>query len=169
MAQSAQPGPGDRPDGPQDRGWTRWLAAGTFVLGLVAGTLLVGLLGQAPPVPRPAEAASAPAAGPTSTAGPGDRVGIDPACLRALNAAQDIAATADDLGAAAAALDAAQLDEVVRRLQPLQARLGESRAACEASGSLSSEGAEPTEEAEPTEGSEPTEGAEPTPPASPTG
>ncbi|SES79873.1 hypothetical protein [Geodermatophilus poikilotrophus] len=158
MAQPAPPGREDRPDGPQDRGWTRWLAAGTFVLGLVAGALLVGLLGQAPPVPRPAqEAASASTAGPTSTAGPGDRVGIEPACLRALNAAQDIAATADDLGAAAAALDAAQLDEVVRRLQPLQARLGESRAACEASGSL------------PTEGAEPTGRGEPTPPASPTG
>jgi hypothetical protein len=158
MAQPAQPGQEDRPDGPQDRGWTRWLAAGTFVLGLVVGALLVGLLGQAPPVPRSAqEAAPAPAAGPTSTAGPAGGVGIDPDCLRALNAAQDIAATVDDLGAAAAALDAARLDEVVRRLQPLQARLGESRAACEASGSLSSEGAEPTEE------------AEPTPPASPTG
>ena len=152
MAQSAQPGPGDRPDGPQDRGWTRWLAAGTFVLGLVAGTLLVGLLGQAPPVPRPAEAASAPAAGPTSTAGPGDRVGIDPACLRALNAAQDIAASADELAAGAWARAGDQSNEVVCRLRPLERRPGESRAACGASGSRYGEGPEQTEEAEATEG-----------------
>jgi hypothetical protein len=60
---------------------------------------------------------------------------VNAACLRAINAAQDIADSVDDLGAAAAALDAARLDEVVRRLQPLQQRLQESSADCEVSGS----------------------------------
>ena len=37
----------------------------------------------------------------------------------------------DDLGEAAGELDAARLDEVVRRLQPLQDRLEENVAGCE--------------------------------------
>ena len=55
---------------------------------------------------------------------------VNAPCLRAFNAAQDAYATMDDLGQAAAALDAAQLDEVVRRLQPLQQQLETELAAC---------------------------------------
>jgi hypothetical protein len=133
----AQPTPRDQGERP-DRGWTRWLAAGTFVLGLAAGVLLVGLLGQDPPPPTTAggPATSEPAGRATSPAEPTGRVEVNAACLRALNAAQDIAGTVDDLGAAAAVLDAAQLDEVIRRLQPLQARLEENTAACEATGTV---------------------------------
>jgi hypothetical protein len=124
--------------GRQDRGWTRWLTLGTFVLGVVAGVLLLGLLGEDPPVsPRAQAVATGSAeASPAAPADPTGRVELNEACLRAINAAQDIAAAVDDLGAAAAALDAAQLDEVVRRLQPLQERLRENTAACEASGSV---------------------------------
>ena len=48
---------------------------------------------------------------------------VNDACLRALNAAQDIYAAVDDLGEAASQLNAARLDEVIRQLQPLQERL----------------------------------------------
>jgi hypothetical protein len=161
MAQPVPRGPEDRPAGGRDRGWTRWLAAGTFVLGLVAGVLLVGLLGQDSPVATTAQATeSGPVAGPTGPAEPPGGVAVNEACLRAINAARDIAATVDDLGAAAAALDAAQLDEVIRRLQPLQDRLRASSAACEATGSVPATTGAPTPTAPPT-------GA--TPPASPTG
>jgi hypothetical protein len=127
----------DREGQRHDRGRARWLAAGTFVLGLVTGVLLLGLLGQDPPVAASVpEAGADPAAPSTSAAGPTSVVELNEACLRAINAAQDIAATVDDLGAAAAVLDAAQLDEVIRRLQPLQERLQENTAACEATGSV---------------------------------
>ena len=153
----ARPAPRDQEDR-RDRGWTRWLATGTFVLGLVTGVLLVGLLGQDPPVPTPAQgAAGAGAAAPTAPGDPTGGLEVDPACLRALNAASDIAGTVDDLGAAAAALDAAQLDEVVRRLQPLQERLEVNTAACEATASV------------PTGTAPPTGTPTPTAPASPTG
>jgi hypothetical protein len=137
----ARPVPRDQEDR-RDRGWTRWLAAGTFVLGLVTGVLLVGLLGQDPPVTttgQGAGATSGPAGPSTDLEERTGRVEIDEACLRAINAAQDIAATVENLGAAAAALDAAQLDEVIRRLQPLQGRLEENTAACEATGSVPAE------------------------------
>jgi hypothetical protein len=128
------PPPGRRAERP-GRAWSGWLAAGTFVVGLVAGALLGGLLGQDPPVAPTAQEAqptgAAPGSPPTGTA---DGTRVNAACLRAINAAQDIAATVDDLGAAAAALDAARLDEVIRRLQPLQQRLQENSADCEVAG-----------------------------------
>jgi hypothetical protein len=155
----AQPAPRDQGDR-RDRGWTRWLATGTFVLGLAAGVLLAGLLGQDPPVPTTAQGApAAGAAAPTNSDEPTGGLEVDPACLLALNAAQDVAGTVDDLGAAAAALDAAQLDEVVRRLQPLQERLEVNTAACDAIASV------PTGSAPAT----PTAPGSPTAPASPTG
>jgi hypothetical protein len=108
---------------------------GTFVLGVLAGALLVGLLGQDPPTAPVGQGAppteTAPGSRPPSTADPTDGTQVNAACLRAINAAQDIAAAVDDVGAAAAALDAARLDEVVRRLQPLQQRLEENTADCQ--------------------------------------
>ena len=127
----------------RDVGWTGWLAAGTFLLGLVAGVLLLGLLGTEPAAPTAQEAAAGPGpVGPrTATAEGTGRVEVNAACLRAINAAQDIAAAVEDLGTAAAVLDAAQLDEVIRRLQPLQDRLQENTAECEATGTTPSESA----------------------------
>ncbi|MGY1669124.1 hypothetical protein [Geodermatophilus sp. SYSU D00710] len=142
----AQPDERDHEPRRWDRGWAGWLSAGTFVLGLLAGVLLVGLLGQdPPPAPRSGSAPASEAGDPTAvTAGPTGRVEVNAACLRAFNAAQDIAAAVEDLGAAAAALDAAQLDEVIRRLQPLQARLQENTAACESTGSAPTDAASPS-------------------------
>jgi hypothetical protein len=133
MAQA--PSPERRSERPS-RAWSGWLAAGTFVVGLVAGALLVGLLGQDPPVAPTVQETqpTVPVSPPTGTADgtPGTRVNA--ACLRAINAAQDIAAAVGDRGAAAAALDAAALDEEIRRLQPLQQRLREDSADCEVAG-----------------------------------
>lgn len=150
-------------------GRSRWLAAGTFVVGLVAGVLLLGLLGQDPPpaVPTPgaatASGSGAPPPAPDEETG---RVEVNAACLRAINAAQDIAVAVEELGAAAAALDAAQLDAAIRRIQPLQARLQENTAACRSTGpELAEETAPP-----PAEGTAPPpdEGTVPSPtPAAP--
>jgi hypothetical protein len=152
MAEPATRVEDEQQDRPPNPAWTRWLAAGTFVLGLTVGMLLVGLLGQDAPVVTTAQgAASASATGERPDgAEPTGGVELNEACLRAINAAQDIAGTVDDLGAAAAVLDAAALDEVIRRLQPLQQRLQENTAACEASGSLPSASATPSATPSPT-------------------
>ncbi len=152
MAQA--PSPGRRAERP-GRAWSGWLAAGTFVVGLVAGALLVGLLGQDPPVAPTAQEApatgAAPGGVPTATADPTDGGRVNAACLRAINAAQDIAAVVDDLGAAAAALDAARLDEVVRRLQPLQQRLEQNTADCQVARSATDEPGPTSPPASPTD------------------
>ncbi|MQA32159.1 hypothetical protein [Modestobacter roseus] len=112
-----------------------WLVVAGFVGGVVAGGLLVGLVGEgSAPVPLPAAAdpaqdvtirlPDAPAVGESA------EVVVNADCLRAVNGAQDVVATVDDLAEAAAALNAARLDEVVRRLQPLQGRLRDDLAGC---------------------------------------
>ncbi len=136
MAQAAPPKPG----GQRTRPWYAWLAVGTFVLGLMVGVLALGLLreGPAAELAQQVEQGSgrqAPSASSGATAG----IRVNEACLRAINAARDIGSAVEDLGAAAAALDTAQLDEAIRRLQPLQERLEENAATCETVGAVSGE------------------------------
>ncbi|SDX90519.1 hypothetical protein SAMN05661080_01648 [Modestobacter sp. DSM 44400] len=123
------------PEGRSRRAARWWLAAATFVVGLFAGAILVGLLSEgssalpaAGPAagPTPSEAAGPTSAQPTSpAAGATAELVVNDACLRALNAAQDIYRSVNDLGEAASQLNAARLDEVIRQLQPLQGRLRE--------------------------------------------
>ncbi|SFF47810.1 hypothetical protein [Blastococcus tunisiensis] len=112
---------------------TGLVVAVVFVLGLALGAVAVGLLGDTTPPAVSDQAGEGPSDG-------GLVIGdLDPddgpfqvngACLGAVNALQDGYATMDELGRAATALDAAQLDEVVRRLQPLQRQLEADVAAC---------------------------------------
>ncbi len=140
------------------RARSSWLAGGTFVVGLMAGVLLTGLLGQDPPVQPVGQGAAPSGSLPTTTEGAGgDR--LSAACLRAINAAQDIAAAVEDVGIAAAALDAAQLDLAIRQVEPLQQRLQEATADCEVAPGTSPGG--------PTTGS-PSAPTSPGPTASPT-
>jgi hypothetical protein len=138
-AGEAQAGPtdaGPRSPAPDDRSpraarW--WLAAATFVVGLFAGGILVGLLSEGSSALPAAGTGAAPTpAGPTGSAsaqsgsaaaGATAELVVNDACLRALNAAQDIYASVNDLGEAASQLNAARLDEAIRQLQPLQGRL----------------------------------------------
>lgn len=112
---------------------TGLVVAVVFLLGLTLGAVAVGLLGDSAPPPTAIQADAGPegrgliAADLDPEAGPFQ---VNGACLGAFNAAQDAYATIDDLGQAASALDAAQLDEVVRRLQPLQQQLEDDLAAC---------------------------------------
>jgi hypothetical protein len=118
-----------------------WLAPAVFVAGLLVGGVLVGVLRDDPPLPvagstaaatLPSEGADAEPAPDGSAAGGTVELVVNDECLRAVNAAQDMARVVDDLGEAAADLDAARLDEVVRRLQPLQDRLQADVTACRA-------------------------------------
>jgi hypothetical protein len=145
-------GAGDEPRSGSSALVHRWLAVGTFVLGVLVGGVLVGLLsggsgyaGEVGAVPTDARDGGAlPQGIPTS----GQAV-VDAACLRALNAAQDVSIAVDDLGRVAggvdpAQLDAAQLDEAIRRLEPLQSRLRENLASCRVVPTTSSPGATAT-------------------------
>ncbi|MCF6746399.1 hypothetical protein E9529_19410 [Blastococcus sp. KM273128] len=122
-------------------GWRRalrwWGRAGAFLAGLFLGAVLVGLLSGgtvvvANPVPLDRDVADPLGAdGGDAEGGATGRVTIDEDCLRAVNAAQDVAQLVDEMGEAIAALNAARMDEVVRRLQPLQRRLQASLESCE--------------------------------------
>ncbi|WP_116451856.1 hypothetical protein [Blastococcus litoris] len=121
------------PRGPAAGFRTGLVVAVVFLLGLTLGAVTVGLLSDSAPLPAAGQ--------PGADAGDGPLIDVDldqdpgpfqvnAPCLRAFNAAQDAYVAMDDLGQAAAALDAAQLDEVVRRLQPLQQQLETGLAAC---------------------------------------
>lgn len=110
-----------------------WGRAGAFLAGLLVGAVLVGLLSEgsvvvAAPAPRGVDVLPS---GAPDEGGATGQVTLDVDCLRAVNAAQDVVRLVDDLGEALTVLNAARLDEVVRRLQPLQRRLQSSVDACE--------------------------------------
>ncbi|MGY2127592.1 hypothetical protein [Blastococcus sp. SYSU DS0617] len=149
MADSATRSPG----GPQ---WlsraARWWAAGlAFVVGLLAGALLVGLLsggGTVPPAATgdatgttaPGDADASPGDEPVDTAG---EVVVNAACLRTVNAAQDVFDVVDDLGEALSELNAGRLDQIVRQLQPLQDRLEVNLAECNVAAEITEVDEEP--------------------------
>ncbi|HEY6744345.1 MAG TPA: hypothetical protein VI357_01375 [Mycobacteriales bacterium] len=109
----------------------RWLAVGTFVLGAVAGGVVVGLASAGseavPAAAATTEAAAPNVPGPQATG----EVSVNAACLRAINDAQDTYGAIDDLADAARTLNAARLDEIIRRLQPLQRRLEQDLRDCQ--------------------------------------
>lgn len=134
----AQARPHDR-GSRRDRPWYIWLAVGTFVLGVLVGVVTLGLVSESPPAPSASEELGPDGEVAPAPAGATAEIRVNEACLRAINAARDIAAAVEDLGTAAAALDAAQLDEAIRRLQPLQDRLEANAATCETTGTASEE------------------------------
>ena len=118
-----------------------WLAAGALVVGLVLGAITVGLLSEGSPSlsQQQAEAASSAAGstGPTTTvdstaaSGATAEVIVNDACLRAVNAAQSALTAFQDIGEAARTFNAAELDSIIRRLQPLRTTLLDDVNACE--------------------------------------
>ena len=112
---------------------TGFVAAVVFVVGLAVGAVLAGFLAADPVVvraaegPVPGDAATGPSLPAEDAAA---QFVVSGACLSAVNAAQDTLLLVDDVDRGAAELDAAALDETVRRLMPLQTRLQTGLEAC---------------------------------------
>lgn len=135
-----------RSDGPLRRALRWWALTGVFLLGLLVGAVVIGLLSAGSPEP-PAIGSGEPVAtdpegeaGPTTgvPAGATGELVVNAACLRAINAAQDTVDVVEDLAEAVAEFNAARLDEIVRRLQPLQPRLTGNVEDCEVVGRVPS-------------------------------
>lgn len=110
-----------------------WLAAVTFVVGLVVGIVTVGLLNAGTPdfvtanEPEATDAATSPA--PTS-ASAGVQAQVNAACLRVINEAQDTNTVLADVLQATKDVDLRKLDEIVRQLQAIQPRAARDLKAC---------------------------------------
>lgn len=142
MAEDGTKGPagtGTQPPASPDRpgrARTWWLVAGTFVLGLFAGAIVLGLLQEGPPSAFP-DPASPSAAGPSDEPAPSPspgataEIGVNEACLRVVNQTRDVLDAIQGLGESAADLNIAGVDEAIRQLQPLEGRLREDLDACE--------------------------------------
>ena len=129
-----------RPPGPPG-GFRRvlrwWATAAAFLGGLLVGVLLTGLLSRGAPLPATDGGTAAPTSSEApapGTAGATGELVVNAACLRAINAAQDMLDVLQDLGEALSEFNAARLDEIVRRLQPLQQRLDENSDECQVEG-----------------------------------
>lgn len=117
-----------------------WLAAGTLVVGLVLGAITVGLLSEGSPSPSQLQAGpessavgsvgSTIAVSSAAASGATAEVIVNDACLRAVNAAQNALSAFDDIGEAARTFNAAELDSIIRRLQPLRTTLFDDVDAC---------------------------------------
>lgn len=103
-----------------------WVGLSIFIGGVLGGVLTVGLLNAGTPE---FGAAGTPTATPTLDP-PFDgsvpvtaSARVNAACLRVINEAQDVYTILTGLDEAVTDVDLQQLDEIVRRLQPLEPRL----------------------------------------------
>ena len=144
-----------------------WIAALTFVAGIVIGVLIVGFLDwsssdfsaaqSAPsPSPSPVVGQSEPAAASAQ---------VNAACLRVINHAQDISTILSEVGPAVTAVNLQQLDDIVRRLQSIQTRLEVDLRDCKVNAEVSGT---PTAVPSPLSTVEPSASPAPLPTASPT-
>lgn len=142
MAES-QGNPGDPARGPADADsrqnalpWSRrrparWLlAALTFVIGLFAGAIVVGLAGGGSSAPTVATTTvtvtPTPGTSRSPTLGSGGVTGqvtVNAACLRVLNESRLTYTAISGLVSALQSLDVAKIDQVIGELEPLQSQL----------------------------------------------
>ena len=105
--------------------WPWWVAAITFVVGLVVGVIAVGLLSSGKPdFPTAAGSAGSPdtRTSPFPTTA-GASAEVNASCLQVINEAQELYNILNGVGEAAADVDLQRLDDIVRQLQPIQPRL----------------------------------------------
>ena len=148
---------GDRPDTPAPRSSRSsglWWKILLFAGGVLVGVLGVGLLNATTPD-------FATAAGPASSETSGQPGGsvpagveaqVNAACLGVINEAQDVYAVLGDLGQAVDDVDLTALDDIVRRLQPIEPRLGRDLTGCRVDTTVTSGGTSPAPSFPPTSG-----------------
>ena len=113
-----------------------WLAVIIFVGGLIVGVLTVALLFST--TPDFGAAGGQPGSQDSGQVGPsaGSSVPVvaearvNAACLRVINEAQDVYRIISGLGEAASDVDLQRLDDIVRRLQPIEPRLARDLQEC---------------------------------------
>ena len=136
-----------------------WIAALTFVVGVVVGVLAVGLLDFSRPDFSPPPG-SAPSTTPSPAGGqsvPGAASAeVNAACVRVINEAQDVSVILSEVGPAAKEVDLQQLDDIVRRLQSIQPRLDRDLAACKVKANITTPSAEPSASSTPSPAATPT-------------
>jgi hypothetical protein len=144
-----------------------WIAVLTFVAGVAVGVLIVGFLTRSTPDPS-----AAPSAPPTSPSPAGSQsvpaaasAQVNAACLRVINEAQDVATIVSEVGPAITAVNLQQLDDIVRRLQSVQARLDDDLRDCKVDAQVNRT---PTAVPSPLSTLEPSASPTPLPTASPT-
>ena len=122
----------------QDLGKARvpwWAAALIGMGGILVGALLVGILSVTnPSFVQQKEATVASGAGQPSGEGTIEveaQAQVNAACLRVINSAQDVYSILSDTQDAVANVDLKRLDDMVRRLDPIQQRLETDLVACE--------------------------------------
>nr|WP_294693286.1 hypothetical protein [uncultured Friedmanniella sp.] len=110
-----------------------WVLFAIFVAGLVFGVLLVGLLSAGTPdfVVANREAAASASPSPSASVEVAAQARVNAACLRVINDAQDVYSALAGLGEAVDDVDFGAMDDVVRRLQPVEPRLARDLQACE--------------------------------------
>lgn len=118
-----------------------WWKILLFAGGVLVGVLGVGLLDATTPdfATAQASAGTVPAAGrPGSPVPAGAEARVNAACLGVINEAQDVYAVLGDLGQALDDVDLTALDDIVRRLQPIEPRLGRDLTGCQVDTSVTS-------------------------------
>jgi hypothetical protein len=121
------------PEAPESRPrW--WLAVIIFVGGLIVGVLIVAVLFSTTPDFGAAErqAGQGPEATPSNVASVPAvaEARVNAACLRVINQAQDVYRIISGIDDAAADVDLQRLDDIVRRLQPIEPRLARDLQEC---------------------------------------
>jgi hypothetical protein len=141
MTATPQQDAGHQPRPPADKGGTRrlhWAVSGiTFVVGFVFGIIAVGLLSLTKPEFGAGPGPGGITPGSTLVPSPGGSVPVvaearvNAGCLAVINDAQDTYIVLTGLDEAVTDVDLQRLDDSVRRLQPIEARLGRDLQNCE--------------------------------------
>ncbi len=115
--------------------WWAW-AVGGLLIGLIGGGVIVAVFditgNDTARTVQQSIASPTPSPTPSVTSTAGGTVQIDRSCLRAISDAQEVQSQLGELASAASHLDAAALDQAVRRLQQLEQSLSPAIKNCRA-------------------------------------